>query len=72
MFPLGCLIWWFAPKCPLANIFGPDPLRIYPWGKFCKIYSDFQGTEVCPETKTVEEELKVLASPKKLKRSAPE
>ena len=45
----GCLVWWFAPKCPLAKVFGVDPLKIYPWGKFCKIYSAFQDAEVCQD-----------------------
>ena len=67
---LGCLIWWFAPKCPLAEIFGADPFRIYPWGKFCKIYSDFEGTDVCK----TEEKPKIAdsLSPKRLERSAEE
>jgi hypothetical protein len=41
------LVWWFAPKCPLANVFGVDPFKIYPWDKLCKIYSDFETEEVC-------------------------
>lgn len=43
----GCWVWWFAPHCPLAKMFGVDPFHIYPWKKFCKIYSDFSNAEVC-------------------------
>ena len=43
----GCLIWWFAPDCAFATVFGSDPLNIYPWGKFCKKYSAFQNTKFC-------------------------
>ena len=40
---------WFLPGCPLAYVFGPDPLRFYPWNKFCGEYSAFDNTEFCPK-----------------------
>lgn len=52
----GCLVWWFAPGCPLANVFGADPFHIYPWEKFCVKYSDFKDTKFC-ENVEVQEEL---------------
>ena len=61
----GCLVWWFAPNCPLARMFGVDPFRIYPWDKFCKVYSDFEDAEVC---KAVEDE----NLPRMFKRAAHE
>merc|ERR1719412_1142819 len=48
----GCFIWWFAPDCPLARLWKPDPFRIYPWGKFCKKYSAFTNTKFCTENDT--------------------
>lgn len=56
----GCIVWWFLPGCPFAYVFGPDPLRFYPWNKFCVEYSAFDNTEFCPnkslETGTTKEE----------------
>ena len=43
----GCAIWWFFPECPLARLFGADPFKIYPWKKFCKVYSSIEDHEVC-------------------------
>jgi hypothetical protein len=50
----GCWVWWFVPDCPLANLFGVDPFHIYPWKKFCKIYSDFANTKVCEKYPTLQ------------------
>ena len=47
----GCAIWWFFPECPLARLFGADPFKIYPWKKFCKVYSSIEDHEVCRDFK---------------------
>ena len=38
---------WFLPGCPLASLFGPDPLNFYPWDKFCVNYTAFDDTKFC-------------------------
>lgn len=52
----GCIVWWFLPGCPLAYVFGPDPLRFYPWNKFCGEYSAFDNTEFCSKKSREKEE----------------
>ena len=35
----GCLKYFFLPDCPLAAVFGLDPLKHYPWNELCQYRS---------------------------------
>ena len=45
----GCLILWFLPGCPLAEISGVDPFEMYPWEELCRDYGDLAKHEVCED-----------------------
>ncbi|TRY76493.1 hypothetical protein TCAL_00075 [Tigriopus californicus] len=58
----GCSIFWFLKDCPLGEIFGVDPFKMYPWEKFCTQYTGFKGIKQCrpfekTETKVEEKEV---------------